>query len=110
MDTTPTPITFIPDVRAGTVVDPGRPHHTKVLSAPGVRVVVLTFEAGYILREHSSPAMILMQVIDGRVRITADDQITELAPGGLLRLDAALPHTVEGLEESRLMLTMVGTP
>ena len=110
MDTNPNPITFIPDVRAGTVVDPGRPHHTKVLSAPGVRVVVLTFEAGYVLREHTTPAMLLLQVLDGRVRITAADQVTELAPGGLLRLDAALPHTVEALEESRLMLTMVGTP
>ncbi|MDJ0337371.1 cupin domain-containing protein [Cryobacterium sp. PH31-O1] len=108
MDTATGPITFIADMMAGTIVEPGRPHHTKVLSAPGVRVVVLTFEAGHVLKEHQAPKDLLMQALAGRLRITADSKVHELAPGALLRLEAGLPHTVEALEESRLMLTMIG--
>lgn len=108
MDTADAPTTFIPDIAAGTIVEPGRPHHIKVLSAPGVRVVVLTFEAGHVLKEHQTPKALLMQSLAGRLRITADGQMHELAPGALLRLDAGLPHMVEALDESRLMLTMIG--
>ncbi|MDJ0349075.1 cupin domain-containing protein [Cryobacterium sp. PH29-G1] len=108
MDTAEEPTTFIADIVAGTIVEAGRPHHTKVLSAPGVRVVVLTFGAGHVLKEHQSPKALLMQTVAGRLRITADGVAHELAPGALLRLDAGLPHMVEALEESRLMLTMIG--
>jgi quercetin dioxygenase-like cupin family protein len=51
---------------------------------------------------------LLMQALAGRVRITVNGETHELAPGALLRLDAELPHRVEALEESRLMLTMIG--
>jgi quercetin dioxygenase-like cupin family protein len=108
METAATPTTFIGDILAGTIVEPGRPHHTKLLSAPGVRVVVLTFEAGQVLKEHQSPKALLMQALAGRVRITVDGETHELTPGALLRLDAGLPHMVEALAESRVILTMIG--
>jgi quercetin dioxygenase-like cupin family protein len=108
MENSAASVTFVPDVRAEAVVDPGRVGHTTVLSSPGVRVVVLTFEAGHVLKEHRAPKIVIMQALDGRLRITAGGQITELTPGALLRMDASLLHEVEALEESRLMLTMIG--
>ncbi|MBC7441850.1 MAG: cupin domain-containing protein [Ramlibacter sp.] len=108
MDTSPAPLTFIPDVRAGAVVEPGRLGHTRVLNSPGVRVVMLTFEAGHVLTQHTAPTTLLMQALDGCLRVTAGGKVTRLVPGALLRLDAGLPHEVEALEESRLMLTMLG--
>jgi len=108
METSAGPSTFIADIIDGTIVEPGRIHHAKVLSSPGVRVVVLTFEAGQILTEHISPKVLLMQALAGRLRVSANGAVHELAPGSLLRLDASLPHSVEALDESRLMLTMIG--
>ena len=108
MDTANAPSTFIADIAEGTQVEPGRPHHIKVLSAPDVRVVVLTFEAGHVMKEHQSPKALLLQPMSGRVRITADGHAYEMAPGSLLRLDAGLPHMVEAIDECRLMLTMIG--
>lgn len=108
MDTPLEPITFIADVRAGSAIEPGRLGHTSVLSAPGVRVIVLAFEAGHILKEHTSPKTLLMQALDGHLRVTAAGLVTELAPGALLRLEPSIPHEVEALEDSRLMLTQVG--
>ena len=82
-------------------------HHT-VLAAPGVRVIVLAFEAGRVLNEHIAPKQLLLQALDGRLVITAAGTQTTLVPGGLMRLDEGLPHAVEALEDSRLMLTLVG--
>ena len=108
MDHTTLPLTHIVDVRAGAVVEPGRLGHSTVLASPGVRVVVLTFEAGFTLKKHSAPKIVLMQALDGHLRVEAGGQVTDLVPGALLRLDAGLEHEVEALEESRLMLTLIG--
>lgn len=102
------PVTHIANVRAAGAVEPGRLGHSTVLASPGVRVVVLTFEAGYTLKKHSVPKILLMQALDGCLRVTAGGQVTDLVPGALLRLDAGLEHEVEALEESRLMLTLIG--
>ena len=106
-DTAPS-VTHIANVRSGAAVEPGRLGHSTVLSSPGVRVVVLTFEAGFVLEKHSAPKILLMQALDGRLRVTSGGQVTDLMPGALLRLDAGLEHEVEALEESRLMLTLIG--
>jgi quercetin dioxygenase-like cupin family protein len=108
MENSPAPITFVADVRAGAFVEPGRLGHSTVLSSPDVRVVVLTFEAGHVMKEHRAPKTLLMQALDGRLRVTAGGEVTELVPGALLRLEASLTHEVEALEESRLMLTLIG--
>ena len=108
MENSAAPLTFVADIRAGAAVGPAGLGHSTVLSSPDVRVVVLTFAAGHVMREHRSPKTLLMQALDGRLRITAGGQVTELVPGALLRLEASLMHEVEALEDSRLMLTLVG--
>ncbi len=108
MDNSAAPITFIPDLRAGAVAAPGGLGHSSVLNAPGVRVVVLTFAAGHVLKEHRAPKTLLMQALDGCLRVTAGGRVTDLVPGALLRLDESLQHEVEALGESRLMLTLIG--
>jgi len=108
MDNSPNPITFIPDVRADAVVAPGGLGHSTVFNSPGARVVVLTFAAGHVLKEHRAPKTLLMQALDGCLRVTAGGQVTDLVPGALLCLDVSLVHEVEALEESRLMLTLIG--
>ena len=108
MEHTTLPLTHIVNVRADAAVEPGRLGHSTVLASPGVRVVVLTFEAGFTLKKHSAPKILLMQAVDGCLRVTAGGQVTDLVPGALLRLDASLKHEVEALEESRLMLTLIG--
>ena len=108
MEDSTSPLTYISNVRADAAVEPGRLGHSTVLASPGVRVVVLTFEAGFTLKKHSAPKILLMQALDGCLRVTAGGQVTDLAPGALLRLEASLEHEVEALEESRLMLTLIG--
>ena len=80
-----------------------------VLRAEGARVVVFAFDAGQELTEHTAGVPALLQVIDGHLRVTADGQTVDLRPGGLVHLEAHLPHAVLAVEPSHLMLTMLGT-
>ncbi len=46
-------------------------------------------------------------VVEGHLRVTADGQDVDLVPGGLLHMQARLPHAVVALEPSKLALIMV---
>lgn len=81
--------------------------HATAMTHADVRVVVLTFSAGHVLKEHRAPFPLIMQTLDGELLVRAADRETRLVPGAILRMDAALPHEVEAVSESRLMLTLV---
>jgi|GEM_PF-2837201 len=106
-ETSSTAITIIPDVRADSPIPESGMGHSTALTHSDVRVVVLTFAAGHVLKEHSTPFPLIMQALDGELLVRADNQETTLRPGGLLRLDAGLRHEVESVVDSRLMLTLV---
>ena len=100
-------LTHVDDLRGMSPLRPSGLGHTTALTHPDVRVVILTFTAGHLLKEHSAPFPLIMQALDGELIVRADQQETRLVPGALLRLDAALPHEVEATTDSRLMLTLV---
>ncbi len=102
------PLTVRDDLFALSPITPGKLGHSTVLAAPGVRVIVLAFESGWVLKEHIAPKQALFQALDGRLLVTAAGTQTVLVPGGLMRLDEGLSHAVEALEDSRLMLTLIG--
>lgn len=95
------------DVAGLVEVQPEATVSRTVLKAEGVRVVLFSFDAGQILSEHTAAMPVLLQVLDGHLRITADDRTIDLRPGGLVHLATRLPHTVEAVEPSRLLLTML---
>jgi hypothetical protein len=53
-----------------------------VLQAEGARVVLFSFDAGQVLTEHTAAVPVLLQVLDGHLRITADGRTVDLRPGG----------------------------
>ena len=81
METPAAPITFVPDVRAGTTIGPSGLGHSTVLTSPDVRVVVLTFDAGHVMKEHRAPKTLLLQALDGHLRITAGGEVTDWRGG-----------------------------
>jgi quercetin dioxygenase-like cupin family protein len=78
-----------------------------VLRAEGVRVVLFAFDAGQELTEHTAAVPILLQLLDGRLRVGADGKQVELAPGGLVHIGARVPHEILALQPSRMVLTML---
>jgi quercetin dioxygenase-like cupin family protein len=78
-----------------------------VLKAEGARVVLFAFDVGQELSEHTAAVPILLQALDGRLRVGADGQHVELVPGGLVHIGARVPHEILALEPSRMALTML---
>ena len=100
-------LTVIDDLRGISPIPESGLGHTTALNHSDMRVVILTFSAGHVLKEHRAPFPLRMQALDGELLVRAGETETRLVPGALLRLDAALPHEVEAVSASRLMLTLV---
>ena len=101
-------LTVVDDLIEATPIEPGKLGHHTVLKTPEARVIVLTFEAGYVMKEHSAPKPLLIQALSGRLTLTVGSRIIDLMPGMLVHLEPLLRHEVEAVEDSRLMLTLVG--
>jgi len=100
--------TTLIDVFDEVPIEPGKIGHHTVLSVDGARVIALSFDRGQEMREHRTHHPILLQALDGHLRITAEDRVHDLRPGALLYLPAARPHAVEAVEPSRLTITPFG--
>ncbi len=100
-------MTVVADAAALVAVQPQSTVSRTVLRAEGVRVVLFSFDAGQELTEHTAAIPVLLQVLDGHLRVTADGRTVDLHPGGLVHLTTRLPHAVLAVEPSRLLLTML---
>lgn len=74
--------------------------HEKVL-----RQTVIGMVAGARLGEHENPGEATVQVLLGRVRLTAGEDAWEVRRGDLIIVPDAR-HSVEALEDSALLLTV----
>lgn len=82
-------------------VDGGRPHllHQTMIALAG----------GQRWDEHANPGEATVQVLRGRVRVSAGDDMTDGSPGQLLIVPGAR-HTVTALEDAVVLLTVAKRP
>lgn len=76
-------------------------------AAPGgvLTQVVLALTAGKQLSEHENPGEAFLQILRGRVRLTAGDEAWELGAGDLLAIPQRR-HAVLALEDTVVVLTL----
>lgn len=77
----------------------------RLLRTSGLEIVRLVVRAGQKIPQHTSPAEIVVQCLEGRVAFTALGTTQGLSAGTLLDLPAGEPHAIEGIEDSCLLLT-----
>jgi quercetin dioxygenase-like cupin family protein len=81
---------------------------TKTLvRAEQVEVIRLVVPAGKEIEEHQAKGEIVVQCLEGRVAFTALGKTRHLEAGKLLYLPAGEPHTVKGIEDGSLLLTVL---
>ncbi len=72
----------------------------------GLRVVLISLARGARMGEHKADAPVTIQTVAGSVRLWLGERAIALPLGGLLLLERALPHDVEAVEESAILLTV----
>ena len=71
-----------------------------------LRVVLIALRANARMPEHKTEGRISVHLLSGHIQVKAAGRTFSLRPGGLLALDQGLPHDVEAMEESALLLTI----
>ncbi len=80
-------------------------HNARTLAKyPDLRIVLATAQRGVRMRTHEPNERIAVQVLRGRVRFGAGDQVIEAAEGQLVTIDKSMAHEIEALEESAFLL------
>jgi quercetin dioxygenase-like cupin family protein len=104
----------IPHAKPGEVLDV-RPlgsalasAQTKTLvRAEQVEVIRLVVPAGKVIEEHKAKGEIVVQCLEGKVAFTAFGKTQNLDAGNLLYLPTGEPHSVKGIENASLLLTVL---
>ncbi len=100
-------LSVVPQVASLIQINPEATVSRTVMQAETCRAVLFAFDAGEKLSEHTAAMPAVLSVLEGRLLITADGRDVELVPGDLMHFGTRLPHAVEALEPSKLLLLML---
>ena len=78
-----------------------------IVNSKGGNVTLFSFDKGQGLSEHTASLDAIVQVIDGKVKITLDDNLHYLNNGDSIILPANVPHTLDAVESFKMLLTMI---
>jgi quercetin dioxygenase-like cupin family protein len=78
-----------------------------LLRAEDVEVIRLIVPAGREIPEHKAKGEIVVHCLEGRVTFSAFGKTQALQAGELLYLPTGEPHTVKGVEDASLLLTIL---
>ena len=73
----------------------------------GGTLTLFAFDQGQSLSEHTAPFEAFVIVLDGQFRIVVEGRPAIAGAGTIVRLPASVPHAVDALTASRMMLVML---
>jgi quercetin dioxygenase-like cupin family protein len=77
-----------------------------LLKTEDLRMLLIGMEAGGRLEEHHNDGRISIHVLEGAVQIRVQQQAQRFAVGQILALDRSIPHDLEAMEDSVLLMTI----
>lgn len=73
----------------------------------GGNVTLFALDAGQELSEHTTPYDALLMVLEGSLKLNVGGIPVKPVTGTVVRLPANVPHAVESLERSKILLVML---
>jgi len=73
---------------------------------PNLRVVLLVMKQGSSLQKHVAKGRITVHTLSGHSRMRVQGEVVDLPAGRLLSLEREIPHDLEALEESTVLLSI----
>ena len=80
-----------------------------VFKTDGMRIVLIALHKDAEMKKHTADGMISVQVLEGQLLFTTEDQSVELGQGKMLALHKNIPHSVLAQEETIFLLTLTTT-
>lgn len=82
-------------------------HNAKTLvKYDDLRIVLMAVKAHARIPKHHSEGRISIHAVAGHIQVRAEGRTFDLPAGSLLTLDRGLPHDVEALVDSAILLTI----
>lgn len=95
------------DAAAAVEIQPGAVVSKVIHRDEQLDVTVFGFDAGEGLTEHTASREAIVEVLSGRLRLTIDGEDLDGAPGCWLHMAAGTPHSLEALEPTVMLLTLM---
>ena len=79
-------------------------HARSLVKDEALNVLLMVLKKGAHLHEHHTKGPITVQVVSGSIRFIGGPQQRIISAGEMVGLDRGIPHSLEALEESALIL------
>ena len=77
-----------------------------IYKTDGMRMVLVALHKGAILERHTANGVISVQVLDGEINFSTDDQTINLKEGQAIALHKMIHHQLTAVKESVFLLTL----
>ena len=78
-----------------------------ILDKPVGTITLFAFDKGQKLSEHTTPYDAVVQILDGKARLTIGGEDVEVATGQVTIMPGNVPHAVSADERFKMLLTMI---
>lgn len=79
----------------------------QIIKKPNGNITLFALDKDEFISEHTSPYEALVQVIEGKMKITVGGQNYNLEEGEIILLPSNISHGLVALEKSKVLLTMI---
>lgn len=84
----------------------GKQNAITVFKTNGLRILLIALHEGTEIAKHTAEGIISIQVLEGHIKFTTDQQSLELTNGQMLALHERIPHSVLAIKEAMFLLTL----
>jgi quercetin dioxygenase-like cupin family protein len=74
----------------------------------GVSTILMAHQAGDSMDEHSAPGVVTVQVLEGEIELSVEDDTRTLGAGVLVMLQPGVRHSHRAVQASVILLTVTG--
>jgi quercetin dioxygenase-like cupin family protein len=78
-----------------------------IVDKPVGTMTLFAFDKGQKLSEHTAPYDAVVQIVDGRARLTIGGKEVKVSAGQVVIMPANVPHAVAAEEKFKMLLTMI---
>lgn len=89
--------------------DENKPSIQRLMETPFSKEIRIVFKKGHIMKEHTAPAPIVVEIFEGSIDFGVNGEVLQLKKGDLITLDAKVPHDLKAMADSIVRLTLSKT-